>query len=751
MVRKYTRMRITHIDIYRLSLFMSGAKILLWCARALSLAHSGFSRSLSHSLGLTPRFIPRSLTRSLPPTLAHWFPYSRPEPINEENSAKEEIAEALEAARNITRLYNEMAETADNRTEAIQKPASTGNVSPFSFYSTKAGHINLPEPSLPSHLSAKELPEAAKRLLDIGTTVRLGGVPLKLPRTLPVTQMSPSPIQPPIPTASHSQSSNAVPVQAPPPPPPQPDTFVGNTTVTPVQEAEWKQLAWCYDSEYYFDPTYALYPPEDKRNTKLNPSGIEEGWAFKEVRPAEDLLQLIYEQRPQTEDPENLWSKEGHPHYDPETLEMVRTRARFPKYKKGTPWCDYELSVLEWYDNYGQHQSEQAQLENVIAAQPQEEQAKWLKLKRGRKITFFELLWRISRDGRRHTDPEEPGDEWMVMQLPEVLTPQKFADFFTLWCAAGQRVTGGVSKFRAHQQFMQVLRAHNKTGRTKGFDKVMSRINTRHAEHGKRYTYLELYCVVMPHLLTLEDVERQEARDRTREARVRAMYDGPRERRTSPYQGRTSPRRDNSKEPRHSVSNERSRPCRDSESYRYGSGEHRSGGHTRERERSKSPSRHNDRPRTPNGSRWDGNRERSNSRNRSTNTDPKHRDRANGRERDKMGSRTRDRSLSKDQGTADRDRSRTPRRGDQPRARSLSKDGESKDRKHDKDHKRGSKRCEHCKLGTHNSSECWFKFPDKAPPGWERHQDKRTTPSPRRSGSPHPRRVDEMTAEEKDE
>ena len=76
MARKYTRMRITHIDIYRLSLFMSVAKILLWCARALSHAHSGFSRSLSHSLGLTPRFIPRSLTRSLPPTLAHWFPYT---------------------------------------------------------------------------------------------------------------------------------------------------------------------------------------------------------------------------------------------------------------------------------------------------------------------------------------------------------------------------------------------------------------------------------------------------------------------------------------------------------------------------------------------------------------------------------------------------------------------------------------------------------------------------------------------------
>ena len=188
----------------------------------------------------------------------------------------------------------------------------------------------------------------------------------------------------------------------------------------------------------------------------------------------------------------------------------------------------------------------------------------------------------------------------------------------------------------------------------------MSRINTRHAEHGKRYTYLELYCVVMPHLLTLEDVDRQEARDRTRQARARATYDGPRERRTSPYPGRTTPRRDSSKERRHSVSDERSRPRRDSESYRYGSGEHRSWSHSRARERSKSPSRHNDRPQTPNGSRWDGNRERTNSLNRSTNTDPKHHDRANSPDRDNMGSGIRNRSLSKDRGTADTDRSRTP-------------------------------------------------------------------------------------------
>ena len=195
----------------------------------------------------------------------------------------------------------------------------------------------------------------------------------------------------------------------------------------------------------------------------------------------------------------------------------------------------------------------------MIAGPPQEEQGKWLKLKRGRKITFFELLWRISRGGRRHTDPEEPGDEWMVMQLPEVLNPQMIADFLTLWCAAGHRVTGGFSKFMAHQQFMQLLRAHNKTGRTKGFDKVMSRINTRHAEHGRRYTYLRLYCVVTPHVITLEVVDRQEARDRTREARVRAMYDGPRERRTSPYRERSTPRRGNSRERRHRVSDQRFR------------------------------------------------------------------------------------------------------------------------------------------------------------------------------------------------
>ena len=119
-------------------------------------------------------------------------------------------------------------------------------------------------------------------------------------------QMSPLLIQPPIPTAVHSQSSNAVLVQASRPPPQQPDTFEGDTTVTPVQKAEWKQLAGCYDSEYFFNPTYALSSPEDKRNTKLFPSGIEEGWVLNEVCPAEDLLQLIYEQRPQTEDPGNL-------------------------------------------------------------------------------------------------------------------------------------------------------------------------------------------------------------------------------------------------------------------------------------------------------------------------------------------------------------------------------------------------------------------------------------------------------------
>ena len=39
-------------------------------------ARSGLPRSLSHSLGLTLRLAHRSLTRSLSPTLAHWFPYT---------------------------------------------------------------------------------------------------------------------------------------------------------------------------------------------------------------------------------------------------------------------------------------------------------------------------------------------------------------------------------------------------------------------------------------------------------------------------------------------------------------------------------------------------------------------------------------------------------------------------------------------------------------------------------------------------
>ena len=72
MARKYTRMRITHIDIYRLSLFMSGAKIsALVCACALSLslwllslalsltrAHTTPRPSFTHSLALSD---PRSL------------------------------------------------------------------------------------------------------------------------------------------------------------------------------------------------------------------------------------------------------------------------------------------------------------------------------------------------------------------------------------------------------------------------------------------------------------------------------------------------------------------------------------------------------------------------------------------------------------------------------------------------------------------------------------------------------------------
>ena len=203
-------------------------------------------------------------------------------------------------------------------------------------------------------------------------------------------------------------------------------------SITEVQQAEWKQISWCYDEECYFDPAYAMFPPEDKRNSKLVTTGIEDGWAFREVRPPENLLKLIYEQRPKTQDPGKIWSTEGHPFYDPEKLKAVRKRAKFPVYVGGTPWYDYELTVLEWYDNYGQHQTQQALLENVIMAPPAGEQAKWLKLKRGPKIIFFELLWRISRDGRRNTNPEEPGDEWMAMQFPDELTPQRLADFFAL-------------------------------------------------------------------------------------------------------------------------------------------------------------------------------------------------------------------------------------------------------------------------------------------------------------------------------
>ena len=72
MARKYTRMRITHIDIYRLSLFMSGAEnSALVCACALSRslwllslalplprAHTTLHPSFTHSLAPSD---PRSL------------------------------------------------------------------------------------------------------------------------------------------------------------------------------------------------------------------------------------------------------------------------------------------------------------------------------------------------------------------------------------------------------------------------------------------------------------------------------------------------------------------------------------------------------------------------------------------------------------------------------------------------------------------------------------------------------------------
>ena len=72
MARKYTRMRITHIDIYRLSLFMSDAEIsalvcacalsrslwLLSLALSLTRAHTTPRPSFTHSLALSD---PRSL------------------------------------------------------------------------------------------------------------------------------------------------------------------------------------------------------------------------------------------------------------------------------------------------------------------------------------------------------------------------------------------------------------------------------------------------------------------------------------------------------------------------------------------------------------------------------------------------------------------------------------------------------------------------------------------------------------------
>ena len=294
---------------------------------------------------------------------------------------------------------------------------------------------------------------------------------------------TPIPVQPPTfvasewlpPTYTHMPTTSKPPQQAPA------IQTSGIPSITEVQQAERKQMSWCCDEETSFDHACAIYPPEDKRNSKIIQSGIEDRWAFRDVWPPEDLLKLINEQRSETEDPGNIWSTEGHQFYEPETLKEVPKWAKFPVYVDGTPWYDDEWTVLEFDDNYGQHQTEQALLENDITAQRAGEQAKWLKLRRGRKSTFFEWLQRISRDGHCNTDAQEARGEWMAVQFPDEFTPKKLAEFFALWCAAGQRVTGGVPKFRAHQQFMHLIGAHARSGHTRGFDKVLARFNTPHA------------------------------------------------------------------------------------------------------------------------------------------------------------------------------------------------------------------------------------------------------------------------------
>ena len=334
----------------------------------------------------------------------------------------------------------------------------------------------------------------------------------------------------------------------PPPETGQP-TFPQQWDQTILDEQSWLQIAWCFDEDGFFLPRKALHPPEDL--VKLVPTGLSRSRAFTEVRPPEDVMERLRQERNHTAyqgryPPSRgaIYSTKGHPLLDEQTLECVRKMREVPKYRKGDSWDAWEVKFVDWFDDVGKHISDIEQVEPLICNQPAEDEEKWRTAKRDFCLDFFGLFRHISVDGRRCANLSDYYQKWRNMSLPpKRISPQKFVEFHTEWQKAGRKVVGGVLCFWAHEYLMHVLREHRDTGKTPVFKEAIKEIYRRQARAGRRYSHMELFLVVMPFLLVEEDQEFAEQAYASANLRAVAAYRGrsphrSRERSRSRSQGR---------------------------------------------------------------------------------------------------------------------------------------------------------------------------------------------------------------------
>ena len=262
-----------------------------------------------------------------------------------------------------------------------------------------------------------------------------------------------------------------------------------------------------------FLPRKALPPPEDL--VKLVPKGLSRSWAFTEVRPPEDVMERLRQERNHTSyqgryPPSRgaIYSTKGHRFLDEQTLERVRKMCEVPRYRKGDSWDAWEVKFVDWSDDVGKHIYDIEQVKALICSQPAEDEEKWRNAKRDFRLHFFGLFRYKSVDGRRCANLSEYYQKWRNISLPpQRISPQNFVDFYTEWQKAGRKVVGGVLCFWAHEYLMDVLREHRDTGKTPVSKEAIKEIYRRQARAGRRYSHMEFFLVVMPFLLGEEDQE----------------------------------------------------------------------------------------------------------------------------------------------------------------------------------------------------------------------------------------------------